>query len=431
MPKKKGPTGPRKNSLANLEHEFFEKGEEQVSSMLKDLLSLRPDELFYAHIRFNEGQPASRTDATDDIKSVSYEHFDPPSFWQNPFQVMRVFVKPDKPTKFYYHDGEELLVPIDGSGVKYDFFWSEPGSGRQPYVFADTNCLVRPRHASRIHPQIPHRAWSDSDTRAWMITRPHGNSAAQIYVATRDKVASQATSRTIEESELLGLEDGQKNPSGIKLQYSLIGWGISEAIRQKRLRANLPVDTVAKRLKIDPGHLSKIEKGHTNVSLETLVGIFDILDIDLSKHLAPPSFAIENAPFPTVRSDGWAPVFDRPAPNLELIKDRVEPVFTDHFIHPQFLSVCDGQAVEFADTESIWPSAWITISGQAIVEFHEKSDRHGKKWNGNDVFLQPEGVLHLRAKGATIKKITPVNDCELIQILYDPMVCHCAGGINK
>jgi transcriptional regulator with XRE-family HTH domain len=408
--------GPRENTLGGLERKYFADGGAAAADLFSKVY-LRPmDENYYVHLRFDGGTGVTRTDATEDVRSVEYEHFDPPTFWQNPFQIMRVYVNDKKPTKFYFHDGEELIIPIEGPGILYDFFWSEPGTGSVPKLYPSEPCVVRVGSASRIEPQIPHRAWNagKTQTRAWMITHPLANAAAQIYISGRDLIKNQASSRTVEEKSLREYVDVKKKKSG---QYSLIAWGISEAIRQKRLRSNKSLEVVAKRCEIDPAHLSKIEKHLTNVGLDTLIRIFDFLDLDIAAYLAQPRQIVDVVKLAS--EVGCFPIFNEPPERIRIVEDPVESTFPNHSIHPQLWLLEPGAPVPPCQIKSQWSSAWIMISGRAVVQLSAKD------WNGKSEILEPESVLHLRGGGPSLERIEPLEKCVLLQVVFDPEQCRC------
>ncbi|MGB7210695.1 MAG: helix-turn-helix transcriptional regulator [Pyrinomonadaceae bacterium] len=406
--------------MGALEKIFFQEGAAAASEVFSKLYSRSLEENYYVHLRPDSGTKILRTDATG-VNSVDYMHYDPPSFWENRHQVMRVEVNNHKPDVFYYHDGEELVIPIKGPGVNYDFFWTEAGNKKLPKVYPGENepLLVNEGEAVRIQPQIPHRAWGagHGKTEAWMITRPLANTAAQIYVAWSDRDQNQASSRQISEAQL---KDSIKNKPG---HYALIAWGISEEIRLKRQRANKSVADVAERCEIDAAHLSKIEKGQTNVSLETLIKILQFLDIDIARMVEPPSEAASTVEL-SQDFEGHKPLFTKPPPRSPIAVDPVPARFEDHFIHPQLWRLGKNSAVFKEPIKSMWPSTWIMISGRAVVDLTGPSS----DWKGASEVLDKESVLHLRGNGPSITNILPLEDSVMLQIIFDPEKCFCGSN---
>lgn len=56
---------------------------------------------------------------------------------------------------------------------------------------------------------------------------------------------------------------------------------VGQAIRALRLERDLTQESLAHRAGITVGHLSKIERGHSNPTWETVVGIAEALGISL------------------------------------------------------------------------------------------------------------------------------------------------------
>ena len=209
-------------------------------------------------------------------------------------------------------------------------------------------------------------------------------------------------------------------------QYSLIAWGISEAIRQKRLRSNKSLEVVAKRCEIDPAHLSKIEKHLTNVGLDTLIRIFDFLDLDIGAYLAQPREAVKVVKLPN-ESD-CVPVFERPPERLQIVEDPVESKFPSHSIHPQLWRFTKSSQPLSGPVTSKWASAWIMLAGRAVIELGNSADQRKNSsddWKGKPEILEPESVLHLRGGGASLEQILPLEDCVMLQVVYDPEKCLC------
>jgi transcriptional regulator with XRE-family HTH domain len=420
-------TSVRSNSLGYLERSFFlngrnSEGRFEAADDFEKVFTRPYEENFYAHLRRDAGVEVARTDASG-IESVRYWSFDPPSFWNSPYQLMRVKVGKPKPEVFYYHPGEEFVLPIEGEGVCYDFFWTEPDSRKLPHVYPSPSepVVVRERQAIRIQPQIPHRAWGmgRGETDAWMITRPLENEAGQIYVAQSDRVLAQSNSRQVE------LTDLQKNLPG---HYLLLAWGISEHIRLKRLRTNRTIAEVAAACEIDSAHLSRIEKGSTNVNLETLIKLFRELDINVARVAAAPSEAkrlgIDLQWQGGGRGRARTPVFEEPEPRIELVFDPIPRRLTDHFIHPQLWQFPANSPQSLATEANKWPTTWVIIQGRVLIDI-ELNDRKVSE------VLDKDSVLHIRENGAKINNLVALEDSLVLQILFDPERCFCEPRPQK
>lgn len=418
--------GVRSTSLGALEKVFFKFRGQDSATLFSQLYSRELADNYYIHLRPESGKRVTRTDAVDEVKSVGYEEFDPPGYWQQPYQLMRVRVTEPKPDIFYYHDGEEIVVPIDGPGVKYDFFWAEPDSRQLPDVYPARAIHVKVGSAIRIQPQIPHRAWGagHAATRGWMLTRPLANAAGQIYVASQDRITNQASSRQISEKDIRRLVYGDASvktpvkptPGG----YALIAWGIADEIRQKRLRIAKSIADVASACKIDAGHLSKIEKGQTNVSFDTLLRINKFLDLDVERLLAPP---MEAECVATVDAEVGTnkPLFPEPTPRFHLAEEPVRPKFLDHYVHPCVWRFDRNMARFEEPLKYEYSSTWIMISGCAVFEIGSS----GKRWKGANEILNEESVLHLRGRDAQVNGIQPLEECVMLQVVFDPECCRC------
>jgi transcriptional regulator with XRE-family HTH domain len=408
----------RSNSLGYLERivfdeEIFDEEKSQAKHAFEKVFTHPQEENFYVHLRQDNGVKVSRTDATG-VYSVNYESFDPPSFWNTPYQLMRVKVGQPQPKVFYYHPGEEFVFPIRGEGVHYDFFWTEPGSKKLPHLYPSKPALVKEGEGIRIQPQIPHRAWGKGkdETDAWMITRPYDNEAGQIYVAQLDTDASQSSSRQI------GLVDLERQLPG---HYALLAWGISEEIRLKRLRTNRTLAEVADACEIDAAHLSRIEKGITNVNLETLIKLFRELDINVAKLVALPTEAMclnENLQMEDDNRIKPKPIFKEPKARISLVKDPITPRFKDHFVHPQIWQFPAKTTHTFTEAPNEWTTTWVMIQGRALFDLN---------LDGRNVseVLDEGNVLHLRQNGAKITEILALADSMMLQIVFDPLNCHC------
>ena len=106
-----------------------------------------------------------------------------------------------------------------------------------------------------------------------MIMRDASNRAVSISVdpdarprSDRSDISRRASARQLED------------PS----HYALVAWGLLERIRSHRERARLTITELAVRCDLDAGHLSRVEAGKANLSLEALVRIARFLQINVA-----------------------------------------------------------------------------------------------------------------------------------------------------
>jgi transcriptional regulator with XRE-family HTH domain len=418
----KGKSSVRAESLGALEEKFFKDGEDAAAKLFAGAFSYPFERNFYLHRRRGGGEKVRRTDA-EGVHNIEYWTFDPPGFWESPYQLMQIEVGPAKPDRFFYHDGEELLIPIKGPEVHYDFFWAPAGKGF-PNVYPEEGFTVRMNDAIRIAPRIPHRAWrtrkenNNDMATCWMITRPLANTAGQIYIAWSDRDQNQSSSRQILESEVT------EKKKFIPGRYPLLAWGIAETIRLKRQRSNRSVSEVAKTCGINAAHLSRIENASTNASLKTLIKLFRELDIDVANVMTLDAEPANVVQLPGIEEGNASPkpLFSRPSVPISLSKDPIPRRFIDHFIHLQCWHFrAHRDPYEFDARASEWPSTWIVIKGRALIDI----DSTVGDWGGLPEILEEESVLHVREKGPYVRRIHALEDTQMLQIIFDPKDCHC------
>jgi transcriptional regulator with XRE-family HTH domain len=422
----------RRDSLGALAREFYEGGWPAFRGVLDYAeISQKP---WLLHLR--EGKPIARNETGVD-DTVTYFGFDPPPEWENPFQVMKVLVDSGQATKYLSHPGEEYLLPIDGSGVEYGFYWADEGSGHLPYpVIERLECQV-----ISIAAEIPHTAkrLGAPPTNCWMITRPMQESAPVIYHLDKEKENALVDESSVQGDPALSTDrDPDWSDPAI---FALRAWGISEQLKFQRAKNKLTIKRAADRAKIDRSQLSKIEDATPGAdpSLTTLRKVADVLDLDIADLLSPPTekcWISSPIDFATSKP-GREPLFDQNA--RQKIWERkaggdggsrrsaLKKPYADHFVHLQKWTFPSDQKKHFVSEREIkelgdlrWSSAWIVYEGLATItiEFGDEVV---------DVAVLPGSVLHIRGGGPRITKIDPAKDTVILQINYsrDPDKCNC------
>ena len=408
----------RTNSIGALAREFYENGRDAAGDVLAMLPQSPKAEIFFRHLRPSDGQLVERTEPGAE-STVKYFKFDPPPDWENPYQVMQVEVDSTHPTEYLSHTGEEYLLPFEGPGVEYSFYYSEPGSGSMP---KEKKMLVKCGRVIRITAEVPHSAGGagDTSTRAWMITRPIQESAPSVYLDPTTRKAEKPIS------------DGPPDWSDPAF-YSLRAWGISEQIRLQRVRNNLRIKDVADRIGINPSQLSKIEeaKKYANPSLETLKRIADVLDLDIADLISPPARDFWLSP--SIRYEnsadrlGRTPLFQKEATRKRLIEKqdqkRLRKQWNDHFVHLQQWCFSKGQSYDFPTDELgdlRWSSSWIIFEGFARLDIEFEDEIVSEA-------VLTESVVHVRGGGPRMARIEALEDTVIVQVNYsrDPRGCNC------
>ena len=380
------PRIPKPWTLGWLANIYFTQGREAAESALRALV---PAPGLHAVVK--NGRSTWRTDV-EDRDGIGYENYNPPAFWETPYSVLKVKFVPRVKDDFMFHDGEEFLVPLAGA-ITYHFFWS---GGEAPATRLVLEKPVRVGSIISIDPQTPHHAWAADDrpAEAWMIIRDATNRAVSISMdpdvkapADRGGVSRRASAEQLED------------PS----HYALIAWGLLEKIRSHRERARLTIAELALRCDLDAGHLSRVEAGKANLSLEALVRIARFLQINISDLVpsrAAPPWQIET---------------------LAGRSGRLVPVFPDrtgrpHSMHPQMLELAAGDVREFtAGADPFEHSSWIVLSGKTLFEFTEATTHTGE-------LVERGNVIHFRS--ALPVRIRALDVSRILRTTYSS-VCSC------
>lgn len=385
----------KQGTLAWLEETYFSQGYAAARKAFARHLpeaAARP----YGLLRSEEGQPAQRTD-TEVRDGISYKSFDAPALWNVPYSILRVSFEPVPKKHFIHHGGEEILVPISGE-VYYHFYSNNDAESPQRHQL---NEPLRKGTIIRINPQLPHHTWAGGkdDAEAWMIFRHVSDLATSIRVNSQhSSKALQATPRRIT------IEDLKEPPT-----YALIAWGLAERISLHRVRANLRITQLAAMCGLDSSHLSRIESGDTNISLETLVRVARLLQINLDELIAPNPWCYEVAALTRATTSKRQAVHQPPLRR---------PSSPPHFIHPIHWQVPRGCAADASGIDSSVEgvmSSWIVLDGQVIFEIVADSVTSRE-------LLEQGSVIHFRRGEAG--RIQGLQDSRLLQIVYSS-VCSC------
>jgi transcriptional regulator with XRE-family HTH domain len=247
----------------------------------------------------------------------------------------------------------------------------------------------------RIDPQTPHHTWAAGNrpAEAWMIMRDASNRAVSISV---DPDANPRSNRS--DISRRASADQLEDPS----HYALVAWGLLERIRSHRERARLTIAELAVRCDLDAGHLSRVEAGKANLSLEALVRIARFLQINVAD-------LVPRLPRP------W-----RVEP-LAGVGGQLTPLFDDsagrpHLMHTHALDLEAGDVHDVnAGGDSFEYSSWITLAGRTLFEVIEGTANTGE-------LLERGNVIHFRS--ALPIRIRALDSSRLLRVTYSS-VCTC------
>jgi len=377
---------PKPWTLGWLANVYFTQGRQVAEKALRAVV---PAPGLHAVVKV--GRATWRTDA-EERDGISYENFNPPAFWETPYSILKVRFEPRVKDDFMFHDGEEFLAPIEGE-VTYHFFWS---GGSAPAARLQLDAPVRVGSIIAIDPQTPHHTWAAGErpAEAWMIMRDASNRA--VSISTDPDVTARANRYGV--SRRASVEQLQ-DPS----RYALIAWGLLERIRSHRERARLTIAELALRCDLDAGHLSRVEAGKANLSLEALVRIGRFLQINVAD-LVP---ARLDRPWRTEALAGATGV--------------LTPVFAGsasrpHRMHTHVLEIAAGDGLAIAvGAEPYEYSSWMVLSGKTLFEFDEAGAHTGE-------LVERGNVLHFRS--VLPMRIRALDASRLLRVTYSS-VCTC------
>ena len=377
---------PKPWTLGWLTNVYFTQGRDAAESALRAIV---PAPGLHAVVKV--GRATWRTDV-EERDGISYENFNPPAFWETPYSILKVRFLPRVKDDFMFHHGEEFLAPLDGA-VTYHFFWS---GGQGPAARVLMDAPVQAGSIVAIDPQTPHHTWAAGDrpAEAWMIMRDASNRAVSISVDPDVKARGDRSGVSRRASV-----DQLTDPA----HYALIAWGLLERIRSHRERARLTITELAARCDLDAGHLSRVEAGKANLSLEALVRIARFLQINVSD-LVP---AALERPWRVEALGG------QPGALTPLFGGRAG---RPHLMHAHVLELGAGDERDIAaGSDPFEYSSWITLSGKTLFEFTEATTHTGE-------LVERGNVIHFRS--ALPIRIRALDASRLLRLTYSS-VCTC------
>jgi transcriptional regulator with XRE-family HTH domain len=396
--------------LALVEHLYLRMGAPPALRQFEQQLG--GDQSQRAFALCDVGKPAVGTHVVPSDE-ISFESFNAPASWNAGYSIQRVHFGPKVKADFISHPGEELLIPEQGT-VAYHFFWSPGGTSLGRLVLSPA---VGVGQILRANPQIPHHAWGvDGTATAWVVYRHTMHSPIAMVLEHPPSVVLpgdyEATWERPSESHLLRHPHHRRMSASTLSKpgiYALVAWGISEAIRDARLRAGLTPTDLAMQAGVDPSSISRLEDAKANISLEMLHRVCDVLRIGISSSMESGNWVCERNDIVPSRLDSH--------PVVHVPKGL-------HYLHPFVLSLAKGDrrlVPAGAMTVPEGLSSWILLNGRILAELPESM---GTK----SMVLDAGNVLHFRRPGEIL--IRALAQSTLIRIAYST-VCECNGAMVK
>lgn len=379
-----------RNSLGWLEELYYLQGPSLASDAFK--AQLAPSAVSgYSVLKSEEGQPTLRTDVNDK-DGIEYESFNPPAFWEVPYNLLKATFSHTPKVDFMYHGGEEALIPLTGE-IYYHFYTTF--EAKRPHV--KKVGPLRPGSIILLNPQMPHHTWGGpKGGQAWMIIRHVSDTASSISLnPSKTNVDPHPTPRRIDIRKL-------KEP-GV---YSLVAWGIAEKVRLVRDRTGYKVSQLARACGIDPSHWSRIENADTNVSLETLMRVSQFLGIGLDELICPSPWCYQTDKLPPIKQ----------AKNVS--SKPLNPEGWNHDLHMSCWNFPAGSAFSprRASEKTSPPSSWVMLEGRAIFDISTNGKTEAE-------IMGVGGVLHFRHELPL--RIQALEKTQLLKIVYSATTCVC------
>jgi hypothetical protein len=221
------------------------------------------------------GRPAERAVSHD---GITYESFDPPEPWNPPYSVFRVKFEPRVYGTYMSHDGEELLVGVEGL-VRYSFLeWRINQFQISDCQAVDLPEPVGPEQWVRIRPSIPHNTTAvDTAAVAWMVIRSTGGVVSGL--AMPKEVNTVIDESVVGRHPRLNLDPKTFHDKPVR--YALIASGLAERIRSARTRSELTHADIKQRTGVDEGIASKIETAAATVPFDAVLKVAAALRVDV------------------------------------------------------------------------------------------------------------------------------------------------------
>lgn len=376
------PTAKSNVGLSYLEDLSIASGSMRAEEYIRRLLG--PEGVPRLFSVVDHGEPRDRVDVAPE-DNITYHGYDPPALWNIPYSVQLVRFPSKRPHSLMYHPGEEILIPLHGA-IQYRFYWGDEQA--KPKLFSMPSA-VRPGTILRVNPQIPHHTWAEGhEASAWMFFRHISNSPSAVIL---DTDANTKPKRRITAMAL-------KKPG----KYGLIAWGISEAIRTARLQSGLTVAELSQVAGTSPSSLSRIEDAKVNASIDLVLRICRILNINLLDLLISARWAYEEGTLIFGETDG-----------SPLRRVQNPP----HFLHPYTLQIAKNKDRIVPTCDAlIGPSfaSWIILKGKIVVDL--------APLDGRSVLLDTGMVCHFCAPREV--NVHALEHTELLKVTYSAH-CHC------
>ena len=393
------------SGLAMIESLYFRAGAEVAQGQLRRLFGGEESRRTYAFC--DRGQPAIglNTLPSDDI---DYETFSAPISWNAVYSVQKIRLGPKAKSDYLFHPGEEIVIPTSGA-VAFHFFWS-PGASRPDRVVL--NPAASKGEILRINPQIPHHAWAaDGEASAWLILRDAMNSPVALVV-DRDSISPfqkrlSIVSERSTDAKALGRTRStrQRRVTATDLRkpgaYAMIAWGISELIRDARLKAGLSPTDLAREVGVDPSSISRLEEAKANVSVEMLAKVCSALRIGMTD---------------CMQSGSW--IYGRNLVDCDWKSGQSSKVPGDHCLHVNVLKLEKGSfqvSPTAPNKDSFQFSSWIVLTGKVMAELPNNME-------AKSMILDTDNVIHFREYGEIA--LHALQDSTIAQIVYSP-TCVC------
>jgi transcriptional regulator with XRE-family HTH domain len=392
--------------LALIEHLYLRMGVSPAQHQFEQ--HLVGDQWNRAFSLCDVGRPAVGTHVVPGDE-ISFESYNPPASWNAGYAIQRVRFGPKVKADFISHPGEELLIPERGT-VAYHFFWSPGGSSLGRLVLSPA---VSEGQILRANPQIPHHAWSvDGDAIAWVVYRHSMNSPIALIMEANSAAAvphyhEEMWPRPNEPHALRHPHHRRMSATTLSRPgiYALVAWGISEQIREARLKAGLTPSDLAIQAGVDPSSISRLEDAKANISLEMLHRVCDVLRIGISH---------------SMESGNWVCERNDIVPSRQETHTTVHVPRSSHFLHPFVLTLAKGERRIAPGGAMIEPgglASWIVLNGRLLAELPESM-------GAKSMVLDAGNVLHFRRPGEIL--IRALAHSTIIRIAHSS-ICECNG----
>ena len=180
----------------------------------------------------------------------------------------------------------------------------------------------------------------------------------------------------------------------------MIAWGISELIRDARLKAGLTPTDLARQIGIDPSSISRLEEAKANVSIEMLARVCSALRIGMAECMESGGCIYERE---EMKLADW---------NHQQIS---HPSNTTQCLHLSTLSLNKGENRTIStcgSTETSALSSWIVLGGRMLVDL--PVDMGAKS-----MILDSSNVLHFKKCGEI--GLHALQDSTIAQVRYSPL----------